>query len=119
MSQPEGLGFTSLEDMPTSNAESSANSNDTALPDTADNFFLPDLNEVQTNESPQIIHHASTVAPPTTRMFETPPDFVQQKLGYAIDEIKKVPAMMVRETQTPWCHPHLYELEMPRSMQGM
>lgn len=41
-----------------------------------------------------------------------------KRLRYAIDEIKGTPATMVLETQTPWCHPHLYRDEMPQFIEG-
>lgn len=66
-----------------------------------------------------IVHQQSTMSAPTSKRFERPPYMVYKKLSYALDEIKKAPSMMVLETQTPWCHPKLYESGMPRSMQGM
>ncbi|KAK3318950.1 hypothetical protein B0H66DRAFT_253510 [Apodospora peruviana] len=48
-------------------------------------------------------------------------DFVQfalkTRLQYAIDKITAASRQMVTENQTPWCHPHLYEFHMPRSME--
>lgn len=115
-SQYQGFGFPSLEHMPTSTAELPTNADGATLPD---NFLFNALDEQQTEELLEMVHQPSTVAAPTTKTFDSLPEFIQQKLGYAIDEIKKAPSMMVLETQTPWCHPKLYEMEMPRSMQGM
>lgn len=50
--------------------------------------------------------------------WEPLPEFARRRLQYPIDQIKKVPGMFVLEGQTPWCHPGLYEDEMPRCMQG-
>lgn len=44
---------------------------------------------------------------------------IATRLQYSIDELVKAPKMMITENQTPWCHRHLYEDEMPRSMQGL
>jgi hypothetical protein len=41
----------------------------------------------------------------------------QSRVDYSIEQLKAAPAMMVQENQTPWCHPHLYEDYMPRSLQ--
>jgi hypothetical protein len=41
----------------------------------------------------------------------------QSRVEYSIEQLKAAPAMMVQENQTPWCHPHLYEEYMPRSLQ--
>jgi hypothetical protein len=80
--------------------------------------FLPCPLETTQPDLLELIHQPSALAAPTTKSFDTMPDAVSRKLSYALDEIKKVPAMMVLETQTPWCHPRLYEEHMPRSMQG-
>lgn len=80
--------------------------------------FLPCPLETTQPDLLELIHQPSALAAPTTKTLDPMPDAVSRKLSYALDEIKKVPAMMVLETQTPWCHPRLYEEHMPRSMQG-
>lgn len=57
---------------------------------------------------------AVNLAPPGTISW-----FIQYRLQYAIDKIRAAPHQMVLENQTPWCHPCLYEHNMPRSMQGI
>jgi hypothetical protein len=42
----------------------------------------------------------------------------ENRLKYAIEEIRRAPKTMVFENQTPWCHPQLYMDAMPRSMQA-
>jgi hypothetical protein len=42
---------------------------------------------------------------------------ISSRLQYAMDTILKGPSQMVSENQTPWCHSHLYDDGMPRSMQ--
>ncbi|KAK3324041.1 hypothetical protein B0T19DRAFT_427564 [Cercophora scortea] len=48
----------------------------------------------------EIIHHA-----------------IKTRLQYTLDKVMAAPQQMVTENHTPWCHPHLYEYEMPKSMQ--
>ncbi|KAE8147342.1 hypothetical protein BDV25DRAFT_132164 [Aspergillus avenaceus] len=43
---------------------------------------------------------------------------IASRLQFAIDMLKKIPKMMVRETQTPWCHKQLYRDGLPKYMQG-
>ena len=40
------------------------------------------------------------------------------RFGYGVNAMKMAPKMMVTQNQTPWSHPLLYEVEMPKSMQG-
>jgi hypothetical protein len=52
------------------------------------------------------------------------PDFKTQwafmdHYRWGMDLLGTIPRQMVLETQTPWCHPRLYEHRMPRSMQGV
>lgn len=42
---------------------------------------------------------------------------ISSRLQYAMDAILKGPTQMVSENQTPWCHSHLYDDGMPKSMQ--
>ncbi|KAF5694763.1 hypothetical protein FDENT_891 [Fusarium denticulatum] len=42
---------------------------------------------------------------------------ITSRLQYAMDAILKGPSQMVSENQTPWCHAHLYDDGMPKSMQ--
>ncbi|KAK3938236.1 hypothetical protein QBC46DRAFT_318135 [Diplogelasinospora grovesii] len=42
---------------------------------------------------------------------------IRTRLRYAIDIITAAPRQTVLENGTPWCHAHLYEDHMPRSMQ--
>ncbi|CCT72868.1 uncharacterized protein FFUJ_12762 [Fusarium fujikuroi IMI 58289] len=42
---------------------------------------------------------------------------ISSRLQYAMDAILKGPSQMVSENQTPWCHSHLYDDGMPKSMQ--
>ncbi|EMT72032.1 hypothetical protein FOC4_g10003879, partial [Fusarium odoratissimum] len=42
---------------------------------------------------------------------------ITSRLQYAMDTILKGPSQMVSENQTPWCHSHLYDEGMPKSMQ--
>ncbi|PNP85434.1 hypothetical protein FNYG_01263 [Fusarium nygamai] len=42
---------------------------------------------------------------------------ITSRLQYAMDAILKGPSQMVSENQTPWCHSHLYDEGMPKSMQ--
>ncbi|TWU75132.1 hypothetical protein ED733_002773 [Metarhizium rileyi] len=58
----------------------------------------------------------SALAAPTTRELHIEA-VIAERLRFALDEIKKVPSLMISETQTPWCHPLLYKDGMPRSMQ--
>lgn len=44
---------------------------------------------------------------------------IRDRLQYTLDKAKLAPKMMVDELETPWCHPTLYNDDMPRSMQGM
>ncbi|TQN71594.1 Transcription factor gsfR2 [Colletotrichum shisoi] len=44
-------------------------------------------------------------------------EMIASRLQYALDEIKKVPASIVLENQTPWSHPYLFRAQMPRDMQ--
>jgi hypothetical protein len=44
--------------------------------------------------------------------------FARSRLDYATDQLKKAPLQMVSENGTPWCHPQLYEDEMPHLLQG-
>lgn len=43
---------------------------------------------------------------------------MEHHLGYAIDQIKHAPRIMLLESRTPWCHFSLYSRAMPRAMQG-
>ena len=65
-----------------------------------------------------LIHQPSMLAPPTTKLFVPIPEVARQKLKYPIEQLQKAPASMVKELQTPWSHPKLWEDEMPQSMQG-
>ncbi|KAH8662458.1 hypothetical protein BX600DRAFT_551219 [Xylariales sp. PMI_506] len=42
---------------------------------------------------------------------------INTRLRYAIDELNAAPRRMVMENNTPWCHPLLYQEQMPRCMQ--
>lgn len=64
-----------------------------------------------------LVHQPSVLAAPIHRDID-PIALYQDKLQYALDEIKKMPASMVREMKTPWCHFRLYKSGMPRPMQG-
>lgn len=81
--------------------------------------FLPRSLEAGHRELLELILQPSTMSAPTSRPLDKVPDAMSQRLSYALAEIKHAPSMMVLQTQTPWCHPKLYEEEMPRSMQGM
>jgi hypothetical protein len=58
-----------------------------------------------------------SLAAPTTRELHIE-QVIAKRLQFAIDEIKRAPALMIMETQTPWCHPLLYRDGMPKSMKG-
>lgn len=91
---------------------------DDAFAETLPTNFLFQVLEKRQAEL-EMLHQPSMLAAPTSRPFDRLPDVVAMRLDYAINEIKKAPSSMVLETQTPWCHPKLYEREMPRSMRGM
>lgn len=40
------------------------------------------------------------------------------RLQYGVDQVIAAPRLMVSENYMPWCHAHLYDDGMPRSMQG-
>lgn len=42
---------------------------------------------------------------------------ITSRLQFAMDAILKGPSQMISENQTPWCHSHLYDDGMPKSMQ--
>ncbi|VUC30346.1 unnamed protein product [Clonostachys rosea] len=63
-----------------------------------------------------LVHQPAILAAPVHRDID-PIVLFQDKLQYALDEIKKMPASMVREMKTPWCHFRLYKSGMPRPMQ--
>lgn len=44
---------------------------------------------------------------------------IRTRLQYSIDRTRNAPRQMVLENQTQFCHPCLYEQNMPRSMQGI
>jgi hypothetical protein len=46
-------------------------------------------------------------------------DFTASRLLYAIELIKRAPASMVQDSQTPWSHQRLYDDAMPRCLSGM
>ncbi|KAF3760709.1 hypothetical protein M406DRAFT_47488 [Cryphonectria parasitica EP155] len=58
------------------------------------------------------------VAPPRHFNLEAINQEVQNRLLYAMDQIKSAPKTMLAELQTPWCHPALYRDEVPQVMQG-
>jgi hypothetical protein len=64
-----------------------------------------------------LMHRNTTLAAPTTRELHIE-QVVAKRLQFALDEIKGAPALMIMETQTPWCHPLLYKDGMPKSMRG-
>jgi hypothetical protein len=43
--------------------------------------------------------------------------FARSRIGYAIEQLKLAPRMMVEENATLWCHATLYEEQMPRPLQ--
>ena len=47
------------------------------------------------------------------------PAVIDKHLKFGIDQMKLAPRAMVLENGTPWCHPLLYDADMPRSIQGM
>ena len=65
-----------------------------------------------------LIFQPNAIAPPVTKEWEVPANVVWDKAKYTIEEVKKAPARMVYELGTPWCHPLVYEDEMPQSMRG-
>jgi len=83
--------------------------------------FLPatfGISPESTNMGTQdLVHQPSTLTAPTRKELGPLPEGVRRKLQYPIQLVKTVPRMMVEELQTPWCHPKLYEDEMPRAMQ--
>lgn len=42
----------------------------------------------------------------------------ETNFSYAVDRIRAAPSNMLQENQTPWCHPLLYRVNMPRVIQG-
>ncbi|KAI0016803.1 hypothetical protein F4780DRAFT_797454 [Xylariomycetidae sp. FL0641] len=42
---------------------------------------------------------------------------IDQRLRYAIDQLKQAPETMVMDMETPWCHPLLYQQAMPALME--
>ncbi|KAF2712828.1 hypothetical protein K504DRAFT_499902 [Pleomassaria siparia CBS 279.74] len=65
-----------------------------------------DMSLADSNYLPGKLYSASHISP-----------HAQARVEYSIDQLKASPEMMVKENQTPWCHPHLYEVYMPRSLQ--
>lgn len=68
------------------------------------------------------------LGPPTLREPATPIQpgldaavtfVIKHLFQYSINKILAAPRQMVLENQTPWCHPCLYETDMPRSIQGI
>jgi hypothetical protein len=43
--------------------------------------------------------------------------FARLRVGYAIDQLKLAPRMMVEENSTLWCHAMAYDENMPRTLQ--
>jgi hypothetical protein len=79
-------------------------------------FSLAEFGEA--TAMPLIHQPVMPVAGPARREWEPLPELARRRLQYPIDQIKKVPRMFVVEGQTPWCHPRLWEDEMPGSIQG-
>ncbi|KAF2133285.1 hypothetical protein P153DRAFT_282877 [Dothidotthia symphoricarpi CBS 119687] len=44
---------------------------------------------------------------------------INSRMGYAIEQLKLVPKMMVDTNATPWSHPMLYNAQMPRYFQDV
>ena len=65
-----------------------------------------------------LIHQPSMLAAPTTGTFVPLPEIARKRLQYPIEQLQKAPGAMVKELQTPWCHPRLWEDSMPKSIQG-
>lgn len=81
------------------------------------------LDSIEEPETPlDLIYQPSMMAPPAYREplgLESLIEAVAKRLRFGIEEIKKAPASMVYNLTTPWCHPRLWEQDMPRSMQGI
>jgi hypothetical protein len=86
----------------------------TAPADSQFGFSMDELDEPPL----ELIHQPSALAAPTTASFAAIPEVAMKRLRYAVDQIRRVPSMMVLENQTPWSHSKLYEDNMPRCMQG-
>lgn len=102
-----------------------------SLPLTLDSIAESDLLNLQVGVADEIITNldfeeifdiASLPAHSPTHQPRSPAStlksFQTARLAYPIQIIKSAPASFVRENQTPWSHPLLWEDEMPKYLQG-
>jgi Fungal Zn(2)-Cys(6) binuclear cluster domain len=76
-----------------------------------DNFMVSSMSQLTspTIYAPSIVGEAS---------FGPMPKAWEPRFKYAIKQLELTPSSMVRENQTPWSHPLLYDDFMPKSIQG-
>jgi hypothetical protein len=65
-----------------------------------------------------LVRAAQTISEPTALLPSKAKETITSKLQYGIDKMMAAPRNMLEENQMPWCHAHLYDAGMPRSMQG-
>jgi hypothetical protein len=80
------------------------------------------------NHSANIVRLGQGLSSPSLLGFSSPDlsgslrelsTFSASRLNYGINQLKLAPSRMILENGTPWSHPHLYDEQMPRSMQGV
>lgn len=87
-----------------------------AAPSLGGNFSLADLRDP--TPLPLVAQPPMPVSQPARKEWDPLPEFARRRLQYPIDQVKKVPALFVKDGQTPWCHSRLYEDEIPKCVQG-
>ncbi|KAL2258112.1 hypothetical protein VTK26DRAFT_8702 [Humicola hyalothermophila] len=77
---------------------------------------LPEMSTLYSDPGPNK-HVAVAISPAQASISATLSWVIRTRLQYAIDKTRNAPRQMVLENQTHFCHPCLYEQNMPRSMQ--
>ncbi|KAJ4253884.1 hypothetical protein NW762_010282 [Fusarium torreyae] len=77
-----------------------------------------DINPVASESNPRLLTTAQAALDRSQLVFVSQRTrLVSSRLQYIMDKILTAPSQMVLENEMPWCHTHLYNDGMPKSMQ--
>ncbi|KAH7139573.1 hypothetical protein B0J11DRAFT_46958 [Dendryphion nanum] len=93
----------------------------TASVDALNEMLIADINDAQplARSASSTIFDESNYLPGKQFSAANIAPAARSRIDYAMEQLKLAPALMVQEFRTHWCHPNLYEDEIPRCIQDV
>lgn len=81
------------------------------------NFIDQSIITSMDNDDQANLHRLYSSTKPLVRLGTDMEPLARSRVGYAIDQLKSAPRMMVENNSTLWCHAMFYDENMPRLLQ--